>query len=80
MTRLPISLYHAVLERLPSLESGACDPANPCSIIWVEKLGYLTIPVMAATAQALVAALLLLVRTPAPVDEPADDPALLEVA
>jgi disulfide bond formation protein DsbB len=77
---LPVSLYHAVIERFPSLEGGACDPANPCSIIWVERLGYLTIPVMAATAQALVAALLLLVRTPDPIPDPADDPALLEVA
>jgi disulfide bond formation protein DsbB len=76
---LPVSLYHVVIERLPSLEGGACDPTNPCSIIWVERLGYLTIPVMAATAQALVAALLLLVRTPHPTPEPADDPALLEV-
>jgi len=75
---LPISLYHLVLERVPSLESGVCDPANPCTIIWVQRFGYLTIPVMAATAQALIAALLLLVRCPtSPSDE---DPIPLEVA
>ncbi len=77
---LPVSLYHVVLERIPSLEGGACDPANPCTIIWVERLGYLTIPAMAATAQALVAALLLFVRSPVlPVDQ-AEDPAPPEVA
>ena len=77
---LPISLYHVAVERMPSLEGGACDPANPCSIIWVERFGYLTIPAMAATAQALVATLLLFVRTPGSRPDPADDPALLEVA
>ena len=77
---LPVSLYHVVLERMPSLEGGACDPANPCTIIWVERFGYLTIPAMAATAQALVAALLLFVRSPVlPVDQ-AEDPAAQEVA
>ena len=57
-----ISTYHVVLERYPSLESGACDPSNPCSIIWVERFGYLTIPAMALSAFALIAALLLLAR------------------
>jgi disulfide bond formation protein DsbB len=76
---LPISLYHVLLERLPSLDAGACDPTNPCTIIWVERFGYLTIPTMAATAQALVAALFLLVPTPAPPGR-ADDRALQEVA
>ena len=39
-----ISVWHGLVERFPSLESGACDPLNPCSIVWVEKFGYLTIP------------------------------------
>ena len=58
---LPISIYHSFVERFPSLEGGSCDPNNPCSIIWVERFGYLTIPVMAASAQALIIALLLCV-------------------
>jgi disulfide bond formation protein DsbB len=53
-----ISAYHVLVERVPSLESGSCDPTNPCSTIWVERLGYLTIPVMALSGFALVAALL----------------------
>jgi disulfide bond formation protein DsbB len=44
-----IALYHVVLERFPNLESSTCDPANPCSLKWVDKFGYITIPVMALT-------------------------------
>jgi disulfide bond formation protein DsbB len=55
-----VSVYHMLIERYPSLESGSCDPTNPCSIIWVERLGYLTIPTMALSGFALIAVLLLL--------------------
>lgn len=56
-----ISVWHMLIERFPSLESAtSCDPANPCSLIWVERFGYLTIPTMALTAFTLIAALLLL--------------------
>jgi len=56
-----ISVWHMLVERFPSLEtSTSCDPANPCSIIWVERFGYLTIPTMALTAFVLIATLLLL--------------------
>lgn len=54
-----ISVYHVLLERFPSLETGACDPTNPCSLIWVERFGYLTIPTMALSAFALISVLLL---------------------
>lgn len=53
-----VSVYHVVLERVPSLEdSGVCDPANPCTIRWVERFGFITIPVMALSAFVLLAAL-----------------------
>lgn len=55
-----ISIYHIVIERNPSLESGACEATNPCSIIWVEELGYLTIPTMALAGFVLVSLLLAL--------------------
>jgi len=55
-----VSVYHVMVERYPSLESGSCDPTNPCSIIWVERLGYMTIPTMALSGFALIAILLLL--------------------
>jgi disulfide bond formation protein DsbB len=44
-----ISCYHILIERNPQLESSSCDPNNPCSLKWVEKFGYITIPVMALT-------------------------------
>jgi disulfide bond formation protein DsbB len=57
-----ISSYHMLVERFPSLETDACDPANPCSLIWTERFGYLTIPTMALSAFALIATLMLLGR------------------
>lgn len=57
-----ISAWHVVVERFPSLEAGACDPSNPCSLIWVERFGYLTIPTMALSGFVLIAALLLVHR------------------
>jgi hypothetical protein len=55
-----VSVYHMLIERYPSLESGSCDPNNPCSITWVERLGYLTIPTMALSGFSLIAVLLML--------------------
>jgi disulfide bond formation protein DsbB len=55
----PISAWHLLVERFPNLESGVCDPANPCSLVWVNTFGYLTIPTMALSAFALIAVLLL---------------------
>ena len=43
------SAYHVLLEYFPSLETGACDPDNPCSIVWVRHLGVFTIPFMAGS-------------------------------
>lgn len=59
---MPISAYHVLVERFPRLETSVCDPNNPCTVIQVERFGYLTIPTMALTAQALVLVLLLLAR------------------
>lgn len=44
-----VSIYHVLLERFRTLETGSCDPDIPCSLIWFEKFGYVTIPVMALT-------------------------------
>ena len=54
-----ISSYHILLERYPSLESGVCEAANPCTLIWVRRFGYLTIPTMALSAFALITVLVL---------------------
>ncbi len=55
-----VSVYHILVERYPSLEAGSCDPTTPCSIIWVERLGYVTIPTMALSGFALITILLVL--------------------
>jgi disulfide bond formation protein DsbB len=59
---LSLSAYHIVLERFPSLESDVCDRSNPCTIIWVRRFGYLTIPTMAASAFALIIVCTLVAR------------------
>jgi disulfide bond formation protein DsbB len=58
----PISAWHVLVERFPTLEGSVCDPAAPCSAIWVNTFGYLTIPTMALSGFLLVAVLLLLAR------------------
>jgi disulfide bond formation protein DsbB len=70
----PISIYHILLERDIIHESGACDPANPCNIVWVKRLGYLTIPTMALSGFALIITLLAIAR-----EEPVDGNHQVEV-
>jgi disulfide bond formation protein DsbB len=59
---LPISVYHVLLERYPSLDTGVCEAANPCTIVWVRHFGVVTIPFMAASGFLAVAATMVLVR------------------
>lgn len=55
---LPISAWHVLVERFPSLESGSCDPAVPCTVRWVDVWGVVTLPLMALVGFAAVATLL----------------------
>lgn len=64
-----VSVWHLLIERYPNLESGSCDPNNPCSFKWVEKFGYLTIPGMALSGFALILVLLAVAR-PVPSEDP----------
>jgi disulfide bond formation protein DsbB len=57
-----IAAYHVLLERNPQWESSVCDPKNPCTLIWVERLGYLTIPTMALSGFFLILTLLAVSR------------------
>jgi disulfide bond formation protein DsbB len=57
-----IATYHVLLERNPQWESSVCDPKNPCTLIWVERLGYLTIPTMALSGFLLIVTLLAVSR------------------
>jgi disulfide bond formation protein DsbB len=54
-----ISTYHVLVEHFPSLEaSSICEISNPCTIRWVERFGFVTIPLMALCAFALISGLL----------------------
>lgn len=57
-----ISTYHILVERGIVKESASCDPTNPCSLIWVKRLGYLTIPTMALSGFLLILTLLVVSR------------------
>jgi disulfide bond formation protein DsbB len=58
-----ISIWHIYIENNPEAESESCRVGAPCSLKWIEELGYITIPVLALTAFAAIAALLLLARS-----------------
>lgn len=66
-----ISIWHLIVEANPTLESGSCDPTNPCSTKWVDQWGYLTIPGMALSGFALILVLLAAARPPVSPEEPA---------
>ena len=63
---LAVSAWHNYVETFPERAGGGCDPTNPCTIRWVEGLGFWTIPRMAFVCFALVIAFLLIDRTPRP--------------
>ncbi len=50
-----ISVYHYQLERFPDQEKIACSTDIPCTTIWFEQFGYITIPMMALSAFLLIA-------------------------
>ena len=45
-----VSVYHWFLERFPDLDAGVCDAKLPCSIVWFENFGFVTLSFMAFTA------------------------------
>lgn len=61
---LLISVYHVYIEQNPEAESQGCkvQSAVPCSFRWIDKFGYVTIPVLAGSAFALIALLLVASR------------------
>ncbi len=58
-----IAAWHIVIENNPAL-GGPCDDTAPCTIIWVEELGFLTLPTMALIAFVAIAVLSLAARRP----------------
>ncbi|HEU5085402.1 MAG TPA: disulfide bond formation protein B [Acidimicrobiales bacterium] len=75
---LTVNLWHVTIETWPSLDSGACAATVPCTVRWVEGLGFFTIPRLATVAFGLIGLLLLLDRTdrrgPATTPSPYDRP------
>jgi disulfide bond formation protein DsbB len=61
---LAVSLWHNYIETFPDRDPGGCDPNNPCTIRWVEGLGFWTIPRMAAVCFLLILVVLALDRPP----------------
>jgi disulfide bond formation protein DsbB len=52
-----ISIYHVQLERFPQQEALACSKTVPCTTIWFDQFGYITLPTLALSAFALIAVL-----------------------
>lgn len=53
-----ISIYHYMQQVWPELGSDACAVGVPCTAKYVNELGFVSIPLMALTGFALIAALL----------------------
>jgi len=62
---LGISIYHYLVERFPDSVSFSCSTDVPCSVVWVWKFHFLSIPAMAGIGFALIAVLSLLAKRPA---------------
>jgi hypothetical protein len=59
--RVPTDLS---IEANPERESAACRLGAPCSTKWIDEFGYVTIPMLALTAFAAIATLLVLALRP----------------
>jgi disulfide bond formation protein DsbB len=57
-----ISVWHIYIEINPEAESASCRVGSPCSLKWIEELGYITLPVLALTAFSAILALLVMAR------------------
>jgi disulfide bond formation protein DsbB len=55
-----IAAYHVVLEWFPVLDSGTCDPDNPCTLIWFRVFGFISLPTLALAAFLLILTLCLI--------------------
>ena len=64
-----IALYHYALERVPALDSGVCSSAVPCTFVWFEELGFISLPYLALSAFLLIGALVWLAGR---ADEPSE--------
>jgi disulfide bond formation protein DsbB len=54
-----VAIYHVYIEYHPEAELASCKIGAPCATKWIDKIGYVTIPVLALTAFLAIIALLL---------------------
>jgi hypothetical protein len=52
--------YHVALEWIPSLDTGSCAAAAPCTYVWFREFGIFSLPTLALTAFLLILTLLLI--------------------
>ena len=76
-----ISIYHYQLQRFPGQSSFSCTASSPCSLTYVWKFHYISIPLMALSAFAIIITLVLIAgRTGEPDEDPSSESReLLEV-
>jgi len=66
VTGAAIAAWHVYVENNPEAETGLCTAGAgvSCTTEWISELGYITIPTLALTAFAAIAALVLLAQPP----------------
>ena len=65
---LVVAAYHVALEWFPALSTGACDPSNPCTLIWFRVFGFISLPTLALVAFGLILTILTLRPRAATID------------
>lgn len=60
-----VSVYHAVIEWFPSLETTSCSITAPCTAVWFRGLGVFSLAMMAAAGFITITTLLLATPSPA---------------
>lgn len=53
-----VAIYHIYIEYHPEAETAGCKIGAPCTTKWIDRLGYITIPVLALTVFLAIIALL----------------------
>src|SRR3954470_12939925 len=54
-----VAVYHEYIVYHPQAETAGCRQGVSCTVVWLEKFGYVQIPTLAGTAFLTIAALLL---------------------
>ena len=58
-----ISIYHTQLQAFPSQHSSFCTTTEPCTIRYVWEFGFVSLPLMALSAFAVIITLVLIARS-----------------